>query len=105
MKKYITKTLLATIFEGLLNAPSNQLSPRLRKETWYFWRQAPALPLEDVFDFLVILSRIADQEASEFVKNLCAIDLYYERPNGPRSEPYPDRVDSSSNLDEQTMDE
>jgi hypothetical protein len=79
----------AAIFNGLVDAPESQMSARLVQQTKEFWERDPKPTDQEQFDFLVILSRTSCCETSSFIKTLCGLDRFYQRPGGPREEPWP----------------
>lgn len=85
----LDEALLSALFMSLITAPEGQLSPRLRGEVEAFWGQDPKPSLVEQYDFMIVLSRTSCHESSAFIKHMCALDRYYDRPGGPRSEPYP----------------
>lgn len=74
-KQDLVKMLALT----LITAPDSQLSPRLKNESNVFF-STPRTPAE-AYNHFSYISRQPINEASPFVKSLCAVDRFYQRPN------------------------
>ena len=81
--------MLETIFAQLVGAPDSQMSARLVEQTRKFYLADPPPSDQEQYDYLVIISRTSCCETSSFIKAVCGLDRYYERPGGPREEPWP----------------
>jgi len=79
-----TPELLDKFFDNLLKAPEGQMSARLRDQTRTFLEGDPTL--QERYDYLVELAITSCCETSSFVKVLCDLRPFYERPGGPRDD-------------------
>jgi len=85
----IDPQMMAMVFDQLQGAPDGQMSARLVEQTKEFWVQDPKPTEQEQYDYLVVLALTSCCETSSFVKVLCDLRPHYERPGGPREEPWP----------------
>ena len=77
-KGEFTKELSDVLIHGLLTAPESQLSPELKAESEEFF--SVERTLNQSYEFFDYISKQPVTEASNFMKSLCAVSEFYERP-------------------------
>jgi len=72
--------LAQIIFEGFRDVPDGQMSRALRDEVLEFYDKKPPPSLPEMYDYLEKIAHRSCCQTSSFVKVMCNVSRYYERP-------------------------
>lgn len=77
-KQEFTKEYKEVILEALVTAPCSQLSARLKQESIDL--RSSVHTLQQTYDFCNYISKQPEIDAGPFVRTLCDVAKYYQRP-------------------------
>ena len=79
-RKFVREVWVTVLSEVANSAPHSQVDPELLNEIKTFVLEINNKSDEDIYDYLVNISKNSSYQTSSFIKQIFAVDNYYERP-------------------------